>query len=139
LQYERAFQELALFRAHLAKLIGVNLDVHNGNTGGEIACETGEKSVLTESVNTQFTAAASPRTIKPTARQLTAELYKASTAEQKADHQSEYVDLLYLPMQQSMNNLSMVRLILASQLNTIRCFVEMEGGARIPVNILLRI
>ncbi|KAJ2964232.1 hypothetical protein NQZ79_g808 [Umbelopsis isabellina] len=121
-QYERALQELLLFRAHLASIIGINLDAHSSDHG--------EKTVLTEALNTPSTPA-SPRPSKTTARQLTAELYSATNSSKHL--RSPYLCLLNLPMQQNMNNVSMVRLILASQLNAIRCFVEMDNGTNISV------
>lgn len=72
--------------------------------------------------------------MKPTARQLTAEFYKTVSVNKTKGSLSRHADLLYLPMQANMNNLSMVRLILANQLNAIRCIVEMDGGANIPVS-----
>jgi len=129
-QYNRAIQELTSFREHLANLIGVNPTSHLTQAVGGKALEAGEKSILTEALNSPTTPA-SPRAFKSTARQLTAELYKAATANSARESHSEHASLLQLPMQQNMNNISMVRLILAYQLNAIRCFVEMDGGARI--------
>lgn len=114
-------------------MIGANLDTHTQALAAK-SMEVEEKSILTESLNSPITAA-SPRALKSTARQLTAELYKTATTASKANEpRSEYADLLSLPLQQNMNNVSMVRLILASQLNAIRCFVEMDGGAKLPVS-----
>ncbi|KAI8581925.1 hypothetical protein K450DRAFT_229931 [Umbelopsis ramanniana AG] len=127
-QYERAFQELASFRAHLATLIGVSLETRQQEAK---SVDIKDKSILTESINSPSTPS-SPRFMKPTARQLTAELYKTVAVNKTKDSLSQHADLLYLPMQANMNNLSMVRLILANQLNAIRCIVEMNGGANIP-------
>jgi hypothetical protein len=113
---------LLLFRAHLASAIGINVDAQSSDQS--------EKTVLTEALNTPSTPV-SPRPSKAAARQLAAELYSATNPSKHS--RSQYMCLLNFPMQQNMNNVSMVRLILASQLNAIRCFVEMENGANMSV------
>jgi hypothetical protein len=114
----------------LATLIGVKLETQQQ---GARSVDMTDKSVLTESMNSPSTPS-SPRNMKPTARQLTAELYKTVAVNETKGSLLQHADLLYLPMQANMNNLSMVRLILANQLNAIRCIVEMNGGANIPVS-----
>jgi len=114
----------------LATLIGVSLETQQQGTR---SVDMTDKSVLTESLNSPSTPS-SLRSMKPTARQLTAEFYKTVSVNKTKGSLSQHADLLYLPMQANMNNLSMVRLILANQLNAIRCIVEMNGGANIPVS-----
>lgn len=114
----------------MATLIGVDLDTQQQGTK---SIDTTDKSVLTESLNSPGTPS-SPRSTKPTARQLTAEFYKTVSVHKSKGSPFQHADLLYLPMQANMNNVSMVRLILANQLNAIRCIVEMNSGAKIPVS-----
>ncbi|GAN04654.1 conserved hypothetical protein [Mucor ambiguus] len=130
-EYNRALDELVKFRLVLAsvakvELAGTSSKVSTGKSSSTTTAAVTQpmKGVLTESFNKQPSSKTRSTT---TAATVTSEPIIANQWED--DILNKYADLFQFPIKPNINDRTMILLILAYQMNAIRCWCELQDGA----------
>lgn len=133
-EYNRALDELVKFRLVLASVAKVELNNNSAFSKASTASKSPSpttttqplKGVLTESFNKQ-PSFSNNSTRSSSAAAVTSAPIIASQWED--DVLSKYADLFQFPIKPNINDRTMILLILAYQMNAIRCWCELEDGA----------
>lgn len=134
IQYNRALDEIRKFRSLLASVAKVSLDNKTTVKPPVNARSPTTNTTTTSSVITKGFLTESPRnhqaaTTSTTRQSLSPVPDSLVSSQWEEEMLIKYRDLFYFPLDQTINDRTMILLVLAYQMNALRCWCEINEGA----------